>query len=403
MTFLTLLLGSAFAVPLQVNQQGRLLDADGKGLTGDHELTFRLMDDPDDGYAQWEDTLTVSFVNGYYSVFLGADEENNPLDDAVFSQYPLFLELKVDGEALSPRQPVTSVPYAQMAGVAEVAESVDGGSVNASEISVNGNPVVNSDGQWVGEAPTVDFMNLQNRPPGLDDGDDNTQLTQTEVVDYVTGAQVNLGAASQVDGSDIVTANSFAGYLPADLADGDADTLAGLSCATGEIASWDGNASWVCTSDATLEWSDVEDMLVNNAVDLNAATTIGGNAIITSVDDSDTLQSLSCGNGEVAKYDDSLMEWYCDIDIDTDTVLDQTGVLAHVNGEALSLGSGTQVDGSDVVTVDTFAANLPTDLADGDADTQLGQSEVVSYVEAGAVNLAQNSQVNSQTLGQELP
>ena len=127
MTLLTLLLGSAFAVPLQVNQQGRLLDADGKGLAGDHELTFRLMDQEEDGYTQWEETLTVPFNNGYYSVVLGTDEENNPLDDAVFSQYPLFLELKVDGEALSPRQPVTSVPYAQMAGVAEVAESVDGG------------------------------------------------------------------------------------------------------------------------------------------------------------------------------------------------------------------------------------------------------------------------------------
>ena len=103
MTFLTLLLGSAFAVPLQVNQQGRLLDADGKGLTGDHELTFRLMDQEEDGYTQWEETLTVPFNNGYYSVVLGTDEENNPLDDAVFSQYPLFLELKVDGEALEPR------------------------------------------------------------------------------------------------------------------------------------------------------------------------------------------------------------------------------------------------------------------------------------------------------------
>jgi len=369
---LLFLLTQAFAVPLQVNQQGRLLDADGKGLTGDHELTFRLMNDPDDGFPQWEDTLTVDFTNGYYSVVLGADEENNPLDDAVFSQYPLFLELKVDGEALEPRQPITSVPYAQMAGVAEVAESVDGGSVNASEISINGTPVVNADGQWVGEEPTVDFMNLQNRPPGLDDGDDDTQLTQTEVVDYVSGSQVNLGADSQVDGSDIVTANGFAGYLPADLADGDADTLAGINCATGEILSWDGNSNWMCTSDATLEWADVEDMLVNNPVDLNATTTIGGNTIITSIDDSDTLMSLSCGNGEVAKYDDSLMEWYCDIDIDTDTVLSDTEVLGFVNGQALSLASGTQVDGSDVVTVDSFASNLPADLADGDADTLAG-------------------------------
>ena len=53
---LLFLLNPAIAVPLQVNQQGRLLDADGKGLTGDHELTFRLMNDPDDGFPQWEPT-----------------------------------------------------------------------------------------------------------------------------------------------------------------------------------------------------------------------------------------------------------------------------------------------------------------------------------------------------------
>ena len=123
MSILSLLFGSAFAIPLQVTQQGRLLDADGKGLIGEHKLTFRLMDDPDDGYAQWEDTLSVSFDNGYYSVILGTDEESNPLDDAVFALHPLYLELQVDGESLSPRQPITSVPYAQMAGVAEVAES----------------------------------------------------------------------------------------------------------------------------------------------------------------------------------------------------------------------------------------------------------------------------------------
>ena len=80
-----------------------------------------------------------------------------------------------------------------------------------------------------------------------------------------------------VDGSDILTDASvlmpeWANVLnvPADLADGDADTLAGLSCATGEIASWDGSSSWVCTSDNTLEWADVELLLNNNPVDLQS-------------------------------------------------------------------------------------------------------------------------------------
>jgi hypothetical protein len=391
-----LLAQDAFAVPLQMNHQGRLLDSDGSGLTGSHELIFRIFDDPENGYEMWTETQTVNFINGYYSVLLGADEENNALDDSVFANYPLYLELKVDGENLEPRHQMASVPYAQIAGVAE---SVDGGTVNASEINVGGQPVINSDGQWVGEAATVDFMNLQNRPPGLDDGDDNTQLSQTEVVDYVNGSQVNLGTASQVDGSDIITAGSFNGYFPTDIADGDNDLLASISCAVGEIISWDGNASWVCVSDATLELADIENMLANNPMDLNAATTIGGLDIVTSIDDSDTLASLSCQNdGEIARYDLVLDEWYCDPDIDTDTVLDQAGVLAYVNGEALSLASGTQVNGSDVVTVDTFTSNLPSDLADGDADTQLDQAGVLGFVDGQTINLGAGTQLDGNNI-----
>ena len=390
-----LLAQDAFAIPLQMNHQGRLLDNDGNGLTGSHELIFRIMDDPEDGYALYTETQTVNFINGYYSVLLGADEENNPLDDSVFANYPLYLALKVDGENLEPRQPMTSVPYAQIAGVAE---SVDGGTVNASEVNVGGQAVINADGQWVGEAPTVDFMNLQNRPQGLDDGDDNTQLDQTEVVDYVNGSQVNLGAASQVDGSNIVTAGDFDTYLPTDLADGDNDLLASISCAVGELISWDGQ-NWACVSDNTLELTDIETMVLNNPMDLNAATTIGGLNIVTSMDDSDTLASLSCQNdGEIARYDLVLDEWYCSTDIYTDTVLDQAGVLAYVNGEALSLATGTQVNGSDVVTVDTFASNLPSDLADGDADTQLDQAGVLGFVDGQTINLGTGSQVNNSNI-----
>ena len=40
-----LLAQEAFAVPLQMNHQGRLLDSDGNGLTGSHELIFRIFDD----------------------------------------------------------------------------------------------------------------------------------------------------------------------------------------------------------------------------------------------------------------------------------------------------------------------------------------------------------------------
>ena len=68
------------------------MDADGAGLSDSHQLQFRLVDDSDFGSTIWVETINVSFTNGYYSVILGADEENNPLDEAVFEQYPLWLE-----------------------------------------------------------------------------------------------------------------------------------------------------------------------------------------------------------------------------------------------------------------------------------------------------------------------
>ena len=42
---LTLILSSiGFAVPLQITQQGRILDGNGAGVSGLHDLTFRIYD-----------------------------------------------------------------------------------------------------------------------------------------------------------------------------------------------------------------------------------------------------------------------------------------------------------------------------------------------------------------------
>ena len=88
-----LLIHETLAIPHQMNHQGRLLDTDGNGLTGSHDLIFRLFDEPENGTEMWTETQTVNFINGYYSVLLGADEINNPLDDTLFANPPLWLEL----------------------------------------------------------------------------------------------------------------------------------------------------------------------------------------------------------------------------------------------------------------------------------------------------------------------
>ena len=70
---------NAIAVPIQMNHQGRLLDSDSEGLSGSHELIFHIMDDLENGDEIWTETQTVQFINGYYSVLLGVDEELNPV------------------------------------------------------------------------------------------------------------------------------------------------------------------------------------------------------------------------------------------------------------------------------------------------------------------------------------
>lgn len=370
-------LNSANAVPLQITHQGRLLDANGAAMTGTHDLTFRIYDSTSGGSMYWSETLVVSFNNGYYATVLGTDEQNNALDSSVLSLYPLYLELQVDSNSpMTSRQAINSAPYAQMAGNAEIAESVDGGSVNATEVSINASQVIDGNGNWVGQPITVDWNNIDPNtiPAYIADGDDNTQLSEGQVEGYITNDAIDLAVNSQMNGSDIVTAGTFNSYLPTDIADGDSDTLAGLSCSAGEIAGWDGN-TWVCVSDSNLTLQDITTMLANNQMDLNAATSIGGATIVTTTTDSDTLAALGCSDGEVAKYNTNAGVWECATDIDT--VLSEQEVENYItNGSLdLTLGSNTTIGGNTVITTGSTLTpdwnditSRPPGLDDGDDD-----------------------------------
>ena len=171
----------------------------------------------------------MNFNNGYYATVLGADEVNNALDSSTLSLYPLYLEVQLNNNApMSTRYAINSAPYAQMAGIAEISENVDGGTVNATEVSINASQVIDGNGNWVGQPITVDWNNIDPNtiPSYIADGDDNTQLSEGQVEQYVTNDVINLATGSQVGGSDIVTVAT------------DSDTLR-LSVHR-EIAGWNG-------------------------------------------------------------------------------------------------------------------------------------------------------------------
>jgi hypothetical protein len=139
-TFLTAASASA-AVPDALTQQGRLFDSSGNPATGSVSMVFTIYDAATAGSSLWTETRDVTLDSGYFSVRLG---ETLTIPDTVFTGATRHLGVKIGAdEEMTPRQALVSVPYAFMANNAV-------GDITPSSISVNGAPIVNSLGEWVG-------------------------------------------------------------------------------------------------------------------------------------------------------------------------------------------------------------------------------------------------------------
>ena len=157
--------------PHSLTYQGHLLDATGLPVPdGNYPLAFSLWDAEVDGQRLWgPETHTVMVNGGYFSLLLGTQ---SPLDPVIFTG-GVFLEIVVDGETLTPRQPVAAVAYAL--GAAQAAYATTAG--DATTLG--------------GAAPEVyhDWRNLTYVPAGFADGvDDNTIYTNADALDAVSAA-----------------------------------------------------------------------------------------------------------------------------------------------------------------------------------------------------------------------
>lgn len=132
---LLLLGGSAFAnIPISVTQQGKLLDDSGEPMTGDVDLEFTLYDSATGGTILWSDSISTTLDdNGVYSVTLG--DSAQPIDSELLMGGEVYLALAVNGaDEMSPRVELTSVPFATMAGTAQVAQSVEDGAITSDSV-----------------------------------------------------------------------------------------------------------------------------------------------------------------------------------------------------------------------------------------------------------------------------
>jgi hypothetical protein len=111
--------GTAHAqVPQTVTFSARMTDGP-NALSGPHLLRFRLYTAPTGGTLRWEENQgSVTIENGLVNLGLGSI---TPLTTAVLAGGPLWIEVELDGFAMSPRMPLRSVPFAVNAGDAATA------------------------------------------------------------------------------------------------------------------------------------------------------------------------------------------------------------------------------------------------------------------------------------------
>jgi len=125
--------GTSLAAPNSVNYQGILNDSAGNPVPDQaYSMVFKIYDAATAGTLLYEESQTVTTVNGIYNVLLGTGTATvGTFDPALFSA-DRWLEVNVNGETLTPRQPVTSVAFslqaeeAAHAATAGNADTVDG-------------------------------------------------------------------------------------------------------------------------------------------------------------------------------------------------------------------------------------------------------------------------------------
>jgi hypothetical protein len=128
-------------VPQLLTEQGRLTDTSGAPVTTSTMLTFSIYSASTGGTALWTEKQTLTPDAGYFSAELGSV---TAFPTTLFTGAELYLGVTVGSDPeLSPRQSVTSVPYALVAQNAI-------GDITPNSITVNGTEVINSSGAWVG-------------------------------------------------------------------------------------------------------------------------------------------------------------------------------------------------------------------------------------------------------------
>ncbi|TBR25761.1 hypothetical protein EPO15_01545 [bacterium] len=228
---LGLALPAAAAVPGTLPFEGRLIDPATLDPRSEASVSvvFRVYDDPTAGTQLWaEGPTSVALDDGHFETTLGAAV---PLSSSVFASDGRWLEVSVEGVALTPRQRLPSAPWALRAAAADSLEPgaanylnnrtdlQAGASFHASSASVSG-PLTTTGTQWAvadlsvrGVVRTGTGLHQITTAGGLLDAAKADPATVVPDASLDSSSVTKLGPAADVPGGLAVLDGS--GYLPA--------------------------------------------------------------------------------------------------------------------------------------------------------------------------------------------
>jgi len=133
---------AAQSAPNLLHFQANLKDASAVPLSGNQTLTTSIYSVSTGGTALWTETQTVTAVNGVVNAVLG---DTTSLPSNLFDGSVRWLEVQLNADpAMVPRFRMASVPFAR------AAADVPGSDITPNSVTINGFPVINSAGDWVG-------------------------------------------------------------------------------------------------------------------------------------------------------------------------------------------------------------------------------------------------------------
>jgi len=139
------------AIPRKVDYQGRLMDKNSKPVDGAKSMVFALYDVAVGGTALYIETQSVTVAKGIFNVTIGSV---TPIPDIEAEN--VWLQVTVEGEVLSSRKQLVTVPFAFAADHADHADVADyATSATAAQTATSANYAVTA-----GAADTIGGLNL---------------------------------------------------------------------------------------------------------------------------------------------------------------------------------------------------------------------------------------------------